>query len=104
VLERRGAAVCLASLARERLLGDPDADMQGEVTGLIGGGLFVRFAGAFDGFLPSRWLAREHLEVNALGSALVGLDGRRWRLGDQVRVRLERVDVPRGRVTLVGRG
>jgi len=98
-LERRGAAICLASHLRGQ-----DADehgaLPGEVTGLIGGGLFVRFGGVYDGFVPSRRLGTEEFEVSALGTSLNGREGHSFRLGDAISVTVERVDVPRGRVTL----
>jgi ribosomal protein S1 len=70
------------------------------VTGLIGGGLFVRFGGVYDGFVPSRRLGTEEFEVSALGTSLNGREGHRFRLGDAISVTVERIDVPRGRVTL----
>jgi ribonuclease R len=99
-LERRGERICLAALLDERLRALPEAVYDGEITGLIGGGLFVRFDGLFEGFVPSRTLGREFFEVSELGTALVGRDGRRFRLGDALRVVVEGVDVPAGRVTL----
>lgn len=98
-LERRGDSICLAHHLRDQ--GDDDgAVRQGEVTGLIGGGLFVRFDGVYDGFVPARRLGPEEFEVSDLGTALLGREGRRWRLGDRLDVTVERVDVPRGRVAL----
>src|SRR5262249_31359616 len=98
-LERRGDAICLAFHLREQE-DDERGPLQGEVTGLIGGGLFVRFDGVYDGFVPSRRLGTEEFEVSELGTALNGREGRRFRLGDAVSVTVERIDVPRGRVTL----
>ncbi len=93
-LERRGEAVALATLVA------PGTEFSGEVVGLIGPGLFVRFGEVFEGFLPSRRLGREHFEPNALGTALLGEEGRRFRLGDVVAVRVESADVRRGRISL----
>ena len=73
----------------------------GEIVGLVGGGLFVRFAGVFEGFLSSRRLGGERFEVSEHETALVGeVTGRRFRLGDAVQVRVERVDRLAGKVDL----
>ncbi len=98
-LERRGDAICLAAHLRERPE-DDEVVRPGEITGLIGGGLFVRFDGVYDGMVPSRRLGPEDFEVSDLGTALVGREGRRFRLGDRIDVTVDRVDVPRGRVSL----
>ncbi len=99
-LERRGDGICLAHhLDSVRRPGDDDV-YPGEITGLIGGGVFVRFAGVYDGMISARRLGREEFDVSELQTALVGRDGRRYRLGDRVEVAVERIDVPRGRVSL----
>jgi ribonuclease R len=98
-LERRGDAICLAVHLREQD-DDERGPYAGEITGLIGGGLFVRFEGVYDGFVPSRRLGTEEFEVSDLGTALVGREGHRFRLGDPIAVSVERIDAPRGRVTL----
>ena len=98
-LERRGAAICLAAHLRARPE-DDEVVRPGEITGLIGGGLFVRFDGVYDGMVPSRRLGPEDFEVSDLGTALIGREGRRFRLGDRIDVTVDRVDVPRGRVSL----
>ena len=73
----------------------------GEIVGLVGGGLFVRFGGVFEGFLSSRRLGGERFEVSEHETALVGeATGRRYRLGDAVDVKVERVDRLRGKVDL----
>ena len=89
-----------ASHLRDHGQDDDRGPRPGEITGLIGGGLFVRFDGAYDGFVPSRRLGTEEFEVSELGTALHGREGHRFRLGDAFPVTVERVDVPRGRVTL----
>jgi len=67
----------------------------------VGGGLFVRFAEVFEGFLSSRRLGGERFEVSPHEAALVGeATGRRYRLGDAVTVKVERVDRLRGKVDL----
>ena len=78
-----------------------DSVYEGEVVGLIGGGLFIRFGGVFEGLLPSRALGGERFEVDELEVSLVGTSsGRRHRLGDSMPVRVRRIDRPRGRVQL----
>ena len=107
--EREAAAVeyaadeiCLAWLLDDRLfqLGW-DATFEGEITGLIGSGLFVRFGDVFEGFLPARRLPGEYFELNRLGTALQARrSGRRYRLGDPVTVRVEKIDRADGKVEL----
>ncbi len=78
-----------------------DAVYEGEVTGVIGAGAFVAFAG-YEGMLPVRRLVGDWWELNELETMLVGAgSGERLRLGDAVTVRVEKVDAPRGRVDLV---
>jgi ribonuclease R len=43
----------------------------GEITGLIGSGLFARFGEVFEGFLPARRPPGEFFELNPTGTALV---------------------------------
>ena len=69
--------ICLAWLLESVLFERGwDATFAGEIIGAIGSGIFVRFDGLFEGYLPAR------------------------RLGGRVVVRVERVDAPRGRVDL----
>ncbi len=84
-----------------------DHEWGGEVTGLVGSGAFVTFgdpssgAGAYEGFLPVRRIEGDWWELNAEGTILVGTrTGGAMRLGDPVRVRVERVETGRGRVDL----
>ena len=101
-LERRGRAICLV-FALERALFDLgwDAVFEGEVTGFLPGGAFVRFGDVFEGLLPARAWSGEGADLDPLGVALVGRrSGRRLRLGDAVDVRVDSVDRPRGRVRL----
>jgi ribonuclease R len=93
------------------------AEFSGEVAGVIGAGAFVAFGEGHEGLLPVRRLrgdrgnrgsarvatvAGDWWELNELETMLVGADsGRRIRLGDQLRVQVERVDPPRGRVDLM---
>ena len=94
--------ICAAWLLERRLyeLGW-DVDWEGEIVGLIGSGVFVRFGGVFEGFLPARRLHGEFFELNELGTALVGrTTGRRYRLGDPVAVRVESIARSEGKVEL----
>jgi ribonuclease R len=101
-VERRADAICAATFLRDRLGDDREQAFEGEITGLIGAGLFVRFGDVFEGFLPSRRLDRgDRFEPNALGTALVGQgNGMRLRLGDPVEIEVTEIDAPRGRATL----
>ena len=61
----------------------------------------MRFGEVFEGFLSSRRLGGERFEVSEHETALVGeATGRRYRLGDAVAVKVERVDRLRGKVDL----
>ena len=98
-------AFLLERLLFERGLG---ATFDGEVTGLSGGGAFVRFGGeglpdeAFEGFVPVRRLAEDWWDLNEQGTILVGTrSGQAVRMGDPLRVSVEAIDPVRGRVTLV---
>ena len=69
--------------------------------GMIGSGLFVRFAEVFEGFLPARRLHGEFFELNQLGTALAGrTTGRTYRLGDPIEVRVESIARNEGKVEL----
>ena len=94
--------ICAAWLLERRLfeLGW-DADWEGEIIGLIGSGLFVRFGEVFEGFLPARRLHGEFFEINHVGTALVGRrTGRRYRLGDAIGVRVESIARNQGKIEL----
>jgi ribonuclease R len=101
-VERRADGICAASLLAHVLADDRERVHHGEITGLIGAGLFVRFSDVYEGFLPSRRLdLGDRFEPNELGTALVGLgNGKRFRLGDPIDVVVTEIDPPRGRVTL----
>ena len=74
---------------------------EGEVTGLIPSGLFVRFADVFEGFVPARRLPGDYFELNTLGTALVGRrGGRTHRLGDPLEVRVVDIRRNEGKVEL----
>jgi ribonuclease R len=74
---------------------------EGEIVGLIGSGLFVRFGEVFEGFLPARRLPGDYFEPNDLGTALAGRrGGGTFRLGDPIDVRVERIEKHEGKVEL----
>jgi len=105
-IERRADRVCAAFLL-ERELHERgwETEFDGEVSGLVGGGAFVRFGGelgdVYEGFMPARLLRGERFDLNETETALVGRrTGRVVRLGDPVRVRVEAVEAPRGRADL----
>lgn len=88
-------------LERELFEGGWDRTFDGEVTGLIGAGAFVRLDSGHEGMLPLRRLRGDWWELNEQGTILTGeRTGETLRLGDPVRVRVERVDTARGRVDL----
>ena len=94
--------ICLAWLLDRRLfeLGW-ETTWEGEIVGLIGSGLFVRFGEVFEGFLPARRLHDEYFELNDLGTALAGrTTGRTYRLGDPIEVRVESIARHEGKVDL----
>ena len=101
-LEMDADDVALCFLLDQRLQDEGwEQEFAGEVVGLVGGGLFVRFAAVFEGFLSSRRLGGERFEVSEHETALVGeATGRRYRLGDAVTVKVEHVDRLRGKVDL----
>jgi ribonuclease R len=101
-LEYLADEICLAWLLERRLfeLGW-ETGFEGEITGLIPSGLFVRFAEVFEGFVPARRLAGDYFELNPLGTALAGRrSGRRYRLGDPIEVRVEEIRRNEGKVEL----
>jgi ribonuclease R len=101
-VERSAMDVCFAFLLERRLQEDYDQAFEGEITGLISAGAFVRFGvEGFEGFLPRRRIRGDRWDLNETETALVGEHtGRAMRLGDAVTVQVDRVDAPRGRVDL----
>jgi ribonuclease R len=88
-------------LERELFEGGWDQHFDGEITGLIGAGAFVRFGSGHEGMLPLRRLRGDWWELNAEGTILRGeRTGETLRLGDPIRVQVERVETARGRVDL----
>jgi ribonuclease R len=94
--------ICAAWLLERRLFHTGwEKGWEGEIIGLIGSGLFVRFGGVFEGFLPARRLHGEFFEINRLGTALSGrTTGRTYRLGDAIQVRVESIARSEGKVDL----
>jgi ribonuclease R len=79
-----------------------EQDFEGEVTGVIGAGAFIAFGDGHEGMLPVRKLRGEWWELNEEGTILEGTrSGAAIRIGDRVRVQVERVDTARGRVDLL---
>jgi ribonuclease R len=95
--------ICLAWLLEDTLLERGwDEPWDGEITGAIGSGLFIRFGDVFKGLLPARRLHGEFYELNPTGTALVGRrSGRRYRLGDTIRVRVDSIAKQEGKVDLL---
>ncbi len=101
-LEYRADDICLAWLLDRKLfeLGWQHV-FEGEITGVIGSGMFVRFGDVFEGYVPVRRLPDDYFELDPLATALVGRrTGRRYRLGDSASVRVESIDRPAGKVEL----
>ena len=69
---------------------------------MIGAGAFVAFGDGFEGMLPVRKLRGEWWELNEEGTMLHGeRSGTTIRVGDPVRVQVDRVETARGRVDLL---
>ena len=104
VVERDADDVAHAFLLdRERFERGFETEYDGEIVSLIGAGAFVVFGeGDYEGMVPVRRLRGDWFELNEQGTILHGeRSGATIRLGDPLRVRVERVDAPRGRVDLV---
>lgn len=106
--ERDADSICASFLLEHELFErGPDTRFEGEVSGVVGAGAFVRFGGAladvYEGFLPARRIGgRERYELDATETMLVGArGGGAIRIGDPVNVAVDRVEAPRGRVDLL---
>ena len=101
-VEHAAEDICLAWLLDATLFrGGWEKTFEGEIIGLIGSGLFARFGGVFEGFLPARLLGGDYFELNVLGTALEGRrTGRRYRLGDPIEVLVGSIDRADGKVSL----
>jgi ribonuclease R len=74
---------------------------EGEIIGLIGGGLFVRFGDVFEGFLPARRLPGDYFELDPTATRMQGRRGGGiYRLGDPIEVKVERLERHTGKVEL----
>ncbi len=106
VIERDADDIARCFLLERELAGvrEGEAELDGEVVGLIGAGAFVAFGEdlRYEGMLPVRRLRGDWWELNEQGTVLVGTrSGGAIRLGDPIRVRVGRIDAPRGRVDLI---
>ena len=101
-IEYRADDICLAWLLEAVLIDRGwEAPFEGEVNGVIGSGLFVRFGEVFEGYLPVRRLGGDYYELNTLGTALVGRRTKRtFRLGDPIEVAVAEVNRSEGKVEL----
>jgi ribonuclease R len=106
-IERTGDDICLGFLLeRELFERGHEQTFEGEISGVIAHGAFVRFAGemadVYEGFLPARRVPGDHYELNETQTALIGRrKGRRMGFGDPVTVTVESVAAARGRVDLL---
>jgi len=101
-IEYRADDICAAWLLEGTLFERGwEEPFSGEVIGLIPSGLFARFGEVFEGFLPARRLRGDYYQLNDLGTALVGRrGGRRYRLGDELEVRVEEIRRGEGKIEL----
>jgi ribonuclease R len=110
IIERDADRICGAFLLERELFESGwKSEFDGEVSGVIRAGAFVRFAGeranVYEGFVPARRLRGERFDLNETETAIVGRrSGRTLRLGDPVKVRVDSVEAPRGRVDLLPAG
>jgi len=105
VIERDADDIARCFLLERTLYesGDRRTTFTGEVVGLIGAGAFLVFGEGrqFEGMLPVRRLSGDWYELNEEGTVLVGTrNGEAIRLGDELDVRVGRIDSARGRVDL----
>ena len=101
-IEYRADDICLAWLLESVLFERGwDATFEGEINGVIGSGLFVRFGEVFEGYVPVRRLVGDYYEVNELATALVGRRTKRtFRLGDPIEVAVSDINRPEGKIEL----
>jgi ribonuclease R len=101
-IEYKADALCLAWYLERRLFEMGwGASFPGEITGAIASGVFVRFDGLFEGYLPARRLSGDYYELNPLGTSLVGRrSGFAYRLGDPIEVQVEKIEKADGKVEL----
>jgi len=101
-VEYRADEICAAWLLESTLYERGwEETFTGEVIGLIPSGLFARFGEVFEGFVPARRLHGDYYELNDLGTALVGRrGGHRFRLGDELDVRVQEIRRAEGKIEL----
>lgn len=105
-LERDADDICAAFLLERELFERGwKQTFEGEVSGVIGAGAFVTFGGelgeGYEGLIPVRKMRGDRFDLNPEETALIGgKSGKAFRFGDPVRVTVERIDGPRGRVDL----
>jgi ribonuclease R len=101
-VEYAADAICLAWLLERRLFDTGwEHGLEGEITGAIASGIFVRFDQVFEGYVPARTLGGDYFELNALGTALEGRrSGRAYGVGDPIAVRVEKIERATGKVEL----
>jgi ribonuclease R len=94
--------ICLAWLLESELFERGwEEPYEGEIVGVIGSGLFVRFGEVFEGYVPVRRLGGDYYEINELGTGLVGRrSGKPFRLGDGFEVLVEDIRRSEGKVEL----
>jgi ribonuclease R len=98
--------ICLAWLL-ERVLFERgwEEPFEGEITGVIPSGLFVRFGEVVEGYLPARRLPGDYFELNTLATGLAGRRGGGvFRLGDPIGVRVEEIRRWEGKIELSSAG
>jgi ribonuclease R len=106
-LERDADDICFAFLLERDLAASGwERSFEGEVSGIIGAGAFVSFAGveggaACEGMVAVRRLGGDWYDLNEQQTALVGRNtGRQLRLGDPITVVVRSIDTARGRIDL----
>jgi ribonuclease R len=105
-VERDADDICAAYLLQRELAErGKESEFEGEISGVIRAGAFVRFGGelgdVYQGFLPARTMGDERFELNETETALAGREsGATVRLGDPISVRVGEVAPTRGRVDL----
>jgi ribonuclease R len=101
-VEYRADDICLAWLLDDVLFDHGwEEPFSGEIVGMIGSGLFVRFGDVFEGFVPARRLPGDFYEIDATETRLVGRRGGRiFRLGDPIEVKVQEIRKIEGKVEL----
>ncbi|HEY7707044.1 MAG TPA: VacB/RNase II family 3'-5' exoribonuclease [Gaiellaceae bacterium] len=99
-IEYRADDICLAWLLESILFERGwEASFEGEINGVIGSGLFVRFGEVFEGYVPVRRLEGDYYELNEVATALVGRRTKRtYRLGDPIEVVVGEINRAEGKI------